>query len=566
MRVGIVRTLGSVCRCAESIAQGIASLGHEALIINSEEIEIQAEELVRQCDLIIDHTDTFKGRGLLRAFVRLLLESRGARMVGSEARTSFLADDKIATKARLSAAGIPTPPGIVVTSREWELPQWLEPPLVLKPAFEHMSRGLFLARNESEALCMAADLLSQYGQPILVEPYLPGRELAIPLLAGPKGLEVLPFVEWRLDDTGKSMLSETFKKVDPPAETMVPPNLTASLQEEIEALARRAFEVLGLRDYARFDLRLTQSGTPFFLEANVTPSLEAGEAFARSAKWAGLDYPALIERLLSSAQSRYGQFHEEGAKHISIGLPTGPVDLEVPEGVHVPPPSSIDLAWLLDVRPGETVLDLGCGSGLLSIAAAKLGAKQVVAIDIDPRALAATVRNAQQNRVQERIRVLGGSWFETLRDWSQSEGNIKRFDVIIATPPQTPGTRPFGPRYGGIDGTKHLFAILDQAPNFLEPERGRLWILAISLANPTGLWQRLEERFSMVSLMRETQRFFTPDEYEAMDRGLFDHLLHLRSTGRSQFYEDSNGRWFFRNLFIRLEDYAHHEEAYHQCG
>jgi D-alanine-D-alanine ligase-like ATP-grasp enzyme/methylase of polypeptide subunit release factors len=471
-------------------------------------------------------------------------------MVGSEARASFLADDKIATKVRLSAAGIPTPPGIVTTSREWELPKWLEPPLVLKPAFEHMSRGLFLARNESEALLMAAELLCRYAQPILVEPYLPGRELAIPLLAGPKGLEILPFVEWRLEDTGKKLLSETFKKVDPPPESMMPANLPAGLQEEIESLARRAFEVLGLRDYARFDLRLTQDGTPFFLEANITPSLEIREAFARSAKWAGLDYPALIERLVSSAQSRYGQFRAKGGRHISIELPTGPVNLEVPEGVHVPPPSSIDLARLLDVRPGETVLDLGCGSGFLSIVSAKLGAKHVVAVDIDPRSLAATVSNARQNGVQERIRVLGGSWFEALREWSQSEENIKRFDVIIATPPQTPGTRPFGPRYGGIDGTKHLFAILDQAPTFLEPKRGRLWILAISLANPSLLWQRLEERFLRADLVNETQRFFTTEEYESMDPGLFNHLLHLRSSGRSQIYDDSCGRYFFHNLFI----------------
>jgi methylase of polypeptide subunit release factors len=354
-----------------------------------------------------------------------------------------------------------------------------------------------------------------------------------------------------LEDLEKSLLSETFKQVDPPAESMVPANLPLDLKEDIGALARRAFEVLGLRDYARFDVRLTQSGTPFFLEANVTPSLEVGEAFARSAKWAGLEYPALIERLLSSAQSRYGQFHEKRERHVTIDLPTGLVNLVVPQGVHVPAPSSIDLARLIDVRSGETVLDLGCGSGLLSIAAAKLGAKQVVAVDIDPTALVATVDNARRNRVHEKIRALAGSWFEPLKECSHSGDTPKQFDVIIATPPQTPGTRPFGQRYGGLDGTNHLFTILDQAPTFLDPNRGRLWILAISLANPSGLWQRLEERFSTVSLVHETQRFFTPDEYESMDTGLFRHLLYLRSSGRSQFSEDSDGRCSFRNLFIR---------------
>jgi D-alanine-D-alanine ligase-like ATP-grasp enzyme len=92
---------------------------------------------------IIDH-DTFKVLRVKSAYREL-----GARMVGSDAKASFLADDKIAAKAWLSAAGIPTPPGIIVTSKAWELPQWLDPPLVLKPAFEHMSRGLVLARNKS---------------------------------------------------------------------------------------------------------------------------------------------------------------------------------------------------------------------------------------------------------------------------------------------------------------------------------------------------------------------------------------------------------------------------------
>jgi D-alanine-D-alanine ligase len=387
-------------------------------------------------------------------------------MVGSDAKASFLADDKIAAKAWLSAAGIPTPPGIIVTSKAWELPQWLDPPLVLKPAFEHMSRGLVLARNKSDALLKAADLLQRYGQPVLAEGYLPGRELAVSLLAGPKGVEVLTILEWKLEDIEKNMLSETFKQMDPPTESMMPANLPLDLEEDIGALARRAFEVLGLRDYARFDLRLTQSGTPFFLEANVTPSLEVGEAFARSAKWAGLDYPALIERLLSAAQSRYRPVREKREKHMTIDLPAGLVNLVVPKEVHVPPPSSIDLARLLDVHSGETVLDLGCGSGFLSIAAAKLGAKQVVAIDIDPRALAATVDNARRNGVHEKIQVLAGSRFEALEN-GPFKGHAETVRCHRATPPQTPGIRPLGNGMVGWTGQATCLPSLIK-PTFLD--------------------------------------------------------------------------------------------------
>ncbi len=93
MRVGIIRTVGSPCRCGEAVSQGIEALGHEPLLYNSEEIEACVPEIA-QCDLVIDHTDTLRGRGLYRALVRCLLESHGARLVGSDARASFLADDK----------------------------------------------------------------------------------------------------------------------------------------------------------------------------------------------------------------------------------------------------------------------------------------------------------------------------------------------------------------------------------------------------------------------------------------------------------------------------------------
>jgi len=77
--------------------------------------------------------------------------------------------------------------------------------------------------------------------------------------------------------------------------------------------------------------------------------------------------------MLRAALHRYGHSSVKGKRLINVDLPTGQLELEIPEGVHPPPESSIDLARLLDVKPGESVLDLGCGSGILSIAAVKLG-------------------------------------------------------------------------------------------------------------------------------------------------------------------------------------------------
>jgi D-alanine-D-alanine ligase-like ATP-grasp enzyme/methylase of polypeptide subunit release factors len=555
MRVGVIRTVGSPCRCAESISRGLEGLGHKSLLADSEEIEFRASELAQECDLVIDHTDTFRGKGLFRPLVRLLLEMRGARIVGSGSAACFLADDKVAAKIQLSKAGIPTPPGVVVQTKAWDLPPWLRPPLVLKPAFEHMSRGLGLAGSAEEARAMVSDLLARLQQPVLVEMFVPGRELAVSLVDGPRGLEVLPPLEWRPETSELGMLTEAFKLKDVAGERRdaFPAEVPKDILDDLEALCRRAFQALGLRDYARFDLRLSPGGSFFFLEANTTPSLEPMEALALSAKWAGLDYPGLVERMLSAGLRRYGEKAGNKGKKVRIELPTGRIELNVPEGVHHPPASTIDLAKLLDVRAGESVLELGCGTGLLSIAAAKLGARHVIATDLDPRALEATLCNAQANGVGDRIEVRAGSWYEALERTASPHGRNRKekFEVIIATPPQTPGPHPFGPRHGGKDGTRHLFSVIEGSPLFLEPVRGRLWLLAISLAHPSALMKRLKEIFQEVSLVQETERRFTADEYEAIEKGLYPYFLALRASGQSEFEEVGNGQYVFHNRFLR---------------
>jgi len=115
LRVAVVHTVGSVCRCAQAISEGLRALGHVPVLVDSALVEAKAGELAEGCHLVFDHTDIFEGRGFFRALVRMILEARGARLVGSPGRACFLSDEKQAAKALLVKAGIPTPPAVVIS-------------------------------------------------------------------------------------------------------------------------------------------------------------------------------------------------------------------------------------------------------------------------------------------------------------------------------------------------------------------------------------------------------------------------------------------------------------------
>jgi len=79
-------------------------------------------------------------------------------------------------------------------------------------------------------------------------------------------------------------------------------------------------------------------------------------------------------------------------------------------------------------------------------------------------------------------------------------------------------------------------------------------MVAITIANIPELMRRLRERFARVDILGDTQRPFTPGEYNEQDEGLFDYLASLRSRGISDFHEAFGGEYVFRNLLIRAAE------------
>jgi HemK-related putative methylase len=217
------------------------------------------------------------------------------------------------------------------------------------------------------------------------------------------------------------------------------------------------------------------------------------------------------------------------------------IELECPEGVQRPGPASLALLkYLFNVR-GKSVLDLGCGTGLFAIAAAKLGAREVWASDVDPAAADCARRNADRNRVE--IRVKTGDLFDPVAG--------RTFDLIVTHPPQTPMPEEArGPETGGPDGLRYLDPLVREAPEHLE-HGGQLLTLLVSLADTKRFESLLSAQFRFRGLPPE-KRPFTWDEMEGVHPGLGAYLAERKARGLSEIFEEEAGPYYLARPYLAM--------------
>jgi len=201
---------------------------------------------------------------------------------------------------------------------------------------------------------------------------------------------------------------------------------------------------------------------------------------------------------------------------------------DTPAGIYPVGEAALALARVIEIQPGSCVLDLGTGCGLFALIAVRLGARRVVATDVDARVLGCARKNAALNEIAG-IEFRLGSLFDPVLD--------ETFDVVIANPPQTPAQIPIRPdKDGGEDGCRWLLPLIEEAHAFLNPG-GLLYLLTNSLADPGRVDRILHEQYHADPIL-EIRRHFDRAEYEGYAPGLFDHLRRLKAEGRAEFDED----------------------------
>jgi D-alanine-D-alanine ligase len=237
---------------------------------------------------------TFGEDGQLQA----ILDAEGIRYTGASAGPSRLAFDKILSKRRFDERGICTPRYEVL--RAGETPT-LPLPLAIKATRQGSSVGVYLVKEDAELGAALRDVV-QYGEEILVEELIAGRELTVGIL----GDDALPIIMIQ-PKTGFYDFKNKYPWLNPAgaADHYCPAPLSAELTAQVQALALAAHRALDLEAYSRVDIMLDAQDRAYVLEVNTIPGMTESSLFPEAAKVAGLEPPQLCARIVALSMDRY---------------------------------------------------------------------------------------------------------------------------------------------------------------------------------------------------------------------------------------------------------------------
>ncbi|MGD8276643.1 MAG: D-alanine--D-alanine ligase [Gemmatimonadota bacterium] len=221
--------------------------------------------------------------------LQALLDTTGVPYTGSGMLGSAVAMDKDVSKMLFRFAGVPTPDWRMAPVDDADVAASLGYPAVVKPSKQGSTVGLTVVR-EPDGLAAAIAEAYRFDDEVMVERFVPGRELTVPILgetALPVG-EIVPRHE---------IFDYECKYQPGMAEEIFPAELSAAQAAAAQAQALRAHRVLKLGGYSRIDFRMDAEGGLWCLEANTLPGMTAASLFPKGAAAAGIEFAEVCERI-----------------------------------------------------------------------------------------------------------------------------------------------------------------------------------------------------------------------------------------------------------------------------
>lgn len=224
------------------------------------------------------------------------LEQMRVPYTGCDPEASRLAFDKVLTKQKCVAFGVPTAKFMTFRSAATKWPEGWQTPVVLKPVRQGSSVGLQFVDSVHEFPAKLAESL-KFDTEVLMEERIVGRETTVGILAG----RALPVVEVRPKQGSYDYAN---KYTAGATEYFCPADFDAMTTARIQDAAHAAFNAIGGRDYARVDVMVRANGEPVVLEVNTLPGMTATSLLPKAAAAAGLSYAELCQMMVDLALRR----------------------------------------------------------------------------------------------------------------------------------------------------------------------------------------------------------------------------------------------------------------------
>jgi D-alanine-D-alanine ligase len=292
----------------------LARLGHEVETLSVfDNVTGIVEKLIGYApDIVFNLSESFYHDRSHEPNIPALLELMKVRYTGSGPDALLLCKDKALAKKVLAYHRVRLPHFVVShRSRPLRNLRRFVYPAFVKPVAEESSDGISKAsfvRGEGEALERARFIHQKFNCDALIEEYIEGRELYLSVL-GNHRLTVFPpreiFFEQVPDDVPKfatfhAKWNDAYRKKWGITNGAAKP-LPGGVQENLAKLAKKVYRLLKIRGFGRIDVRITEAGEVFVIEANPNPSLAQEDDFAQAAAESGMGYDVLIGEILNTA-------------------------------------------------------------------------------------------------------------------------------------------------------------------------------------------------------------------------------------------------------------------------
>jgi D-alanine-D-alanine ligase len=232
--------------------------------------------------------------------IQTLLEMVGVPYTGSGRLGSAMAMDKDISKRLFRIAGVPTADWAMAPLDRKRVDRDFGWPVVVKPSKQGSTVGLTVVKAAADFEA-AVELARRYDDEVMIERFVPGRELTVGVLEGkPLAVgEIIPRHE---------IFDYECKYTPGMSQEIFPADLPEAVGSECSRLALLAHEALKLGGYSRVDFRLTPAGELFCLEVNTLPGMTATSLLPQAAAAVGIEFPDLCERICRTA--RLGRLKE----------------------------------------------------------------------------------------------------------------------------------------------------------------------------------------------------------------------------------------------------------------